>query len=66
MLVPWGGSIQLCKLMNLRSNVPLITIVDWPGCPAETSGVKRAGTSLSKAIATVHSPVAMRISYLIL
>ena len=66
MLVPVGGTKQLPKLTLATSKLRFSTIALWPDGVADASGVKRAGTSLSKAIATVHSPVAQQISCSIL
>ena len=65
-LVPEGGVKQFAKFRLARSKVPLRTIALWPDGVADASGVKRAGTSLSKAIATVQSAVAQQINYSIL
>ena len=66
MLVPEGGVKQFPRLTLARSKLAFRTIALWPDWVADASGVKRAGTSLSKAIATVQSPVAQQISYAIL
>lgn len=57
---------QVSRFLPARSNAPLKTIAVSPDGAADASGVKRLGTSLSIAIATVHSPVARRIRYSIL
>ena len=62
-LVPEGGSKQLPRSMLACSNLPLRTITLCSDGAADASGVKRAGTSLSKATATVQSPVTQQISY---
>ena len=62
-LVPEGGSKHFNKLIPACSNLPLKAITLCSDGPADTSGVKRAGTSLSKATATVQSPIAQQISY---
>ena len=58
-LVPEGGVKQFIKFLLARIKPPFRTIALWPDGVAGTSGVKRAGTSPSKAIATVQSPVCL-------